>query len=275
MLEHFENTYAIGDIQGCLESLNKLLEKLPENCHLLFIGDLVNRGPQSLASLRRVKELCESGRATTLLGNHDLHLLACAAGHGKPSRKDTIVEILEAPDRDELIDWLRRQPLLIDTPKMVFVHAGIPPTWSLKRAKRLAKEAHEKLCGPKWKRYLKHMYGNDIYYAGIRGGARRRSIFNGLTRMRFIDPNGLLDFSYKEGIDSAPKGYSPWYELPRKVEKTICFGHWSLAGLISTNNTVCIDTGALWGNKLTALNVATLEIVQQDCPMWADPKHFS
>ena len=274
MNQHIESTYAIGDLQGCLESLNNLLIKLPEDCRLLFIGDLVNRGPQSLATLRRVKELAESGRARVVLGNHDLHLLACAAGHGKPSRKDTIGEILDAPDRDELIDWLRSQPLLIDTPNMIFVHAGIPPTWSLKRAKRLAKEAQDKLSGPKWKRYLKHMYGNDVYYAGIRGGARRRAIFNGLTRMRFIDSNGLLEFACKGGPNAAPEGLLPWFELPRKVNKTICFGHWSLAGLQSSNNTVCIDTGALWGNKLTALNIETMELVQEDCPMWADPKHF-
>ena len=182
--------YAVGDLQGCLESLENLLEIIPPNAELLFVGDLVNRGPQSLETLRFVKRLCVESRAHTLLGNHDLHLLAVAAGAGSVHRKDTIGEILTAPDCQDLVDWLRCQPLLIDTPDVVFVHAGIPPHWTLEKAKTLAKEAETHLSSDHWKDYLQNMYGGTVFQDDLTGADRMRGILNGLTRMRFIGPVG-------------------------------------------------------------------------------------
>ena len=218
------SVYAVGDLQGCLESLTNLLEIVPENAQLLFVGDLVNRGPESLATLRFVKKLCEAGRARTLLGNHDLHLLAVAAGAGSVHRKDTIGEILTAPDYDDLINWLRRQPLLIDTPDTVFVHAGIPPRWTLEQAKTLAHEAETHLQADDWKDYLQGMYGAENFREDLTGPTRMRAIFNGLTRMRFIGPDGEPEYNLKEGADKAPAGFKPWFECRRRVTKPICFG---------------------------------------------------
>ena len=198
------SVYAVGDLQGCLESLTNLLEIVPKNAQLLFVGDLVNRGPESLATLRYVKDLCDAGRARTLLGNHDLHLLAVAAGAGSVHRKDTIGEILTAPDYDDLINWLRRQPLLIDTPDTVFVHAGIPPRWTLEQAKTLAHEAETHLQADDWKDYLQGMYGAENFRDDLTGPARMRAIFNGLTRMRFIGPDSEPEYNLKEGADKGP-----------------------------------------------------------------------
>lgn len=211
--------FAVGDLQGCLESLKGLLEQLPKSAHIIFVGDIVNRGPQSLKTLRKVKKLCDSGRAEMVLGNHDLHLLAVAAGAGRVHRKDTIGEILEARDCDELIDWLRKQPLIINTPDTVFVHAGIPPAWTLKDALSHAEEAHRALAGDDWKAYLQGMYGNDNYSDSLSGPARMRAILNGLTRMRFMDPEGNPDYSIKEGLGAAPAGYKPWFECPGASRK--------------------------------------------------------
>lgn len=263
--------FAIGDLQGCLESLKGLLEQLPKSTHIIFVGDIVNRGPQSLKTLRKVKKLCDSGRAEMVLGNHDLHLLAVAAGAGRVHRKDTIGEILEARDGDELIDWLRKQPLIINTPDTVFVHAGIPPAWTLKDALSHAEEAHRALAGDDWKAYLQGMYGNDNYSDSLSGPARMRAILNGLTRMRFMDPEGNPDYSIKEGLGAAPAGYKPWFECPRRVTKTICFGHWSMLGLMLRPKLIAVDTGCLWGGTLTAVRLSDRRLFQEPCPEWAAP----
>ena len=263
--------YAVGDLQGCLESLENLLEIVPQTAQLLFVGDLVNRGPQSLETLRFVKRLAEAGRAQTLLGNHDLHLLAVAAGAGSVHRKDTIGEILEAPDCNELIDWLRRQPLLIDTPDVVFVHAGIPPRWTLEKAKALAREAESQLQGDNWKACLQGMYGGTVFDDDLTGPERLRGILNGLTRMRFIGPDGEPEFTLKDSADKAPAGFKPWFECRRRVTKTICFGHWSTLGLILRPDLVAIDTGCLWGGKLTAVRFPDRRLFQETCPQWAAP----
>ncbi len=263
--------YAVGDLQGCLESLENLLEIVPSDADLLFVGDLVNRGPQSLATLRFVKRLGDAGRARTLLGNHDLHLLAVAAGAGSVHRKDTIGEILTAPDGAELIDWLRCQPLLIDTPDVVFVHAGIPPHWTLEKAKTLALEAETHLKSDHWKDYLQNMYGSTVFQDDLTGSDRMRGILNGLTRMRFIGPDGEPEFTLKEGADKAPAGFKPWFECRRRVTKTICFGHWSTLGLIVRPDLVAIDTGCLWGGKLTAVRFPDRRLFQETCPQWAVP----
>ena len=265
------SVYAVGDLQGCLESLTNLLEIVPKNAQLLFVGDLVNRGPESLATLRYVKGLCDAGRARTLLGNHDLHLLAVAAGAGSVHRKDTIGEILTAPDCEDLIDWLRRQPLLIDTSDTVFVHAGIPPRWTLEQAKTLAHEAETHLQADDWKDYLQGMYGAENFRDDLTGPARMRAIFNGLTRMRFIGPDGEPEYNLKEGADKAPAGFKPWFECRRRVTKPICFGHWSTLGLILRPDIVAIDTGCLWGGKLTAVRLPDRRLFQEICPQWAAP----
>ncbi len=266
-----EEVYAVGDLQGCRESLDELLELIPESAKLIFVGDIVNRGPDSLGTLRAVKALCEKDRAMTLLGNHDLHLLAVAAGAGSAHRKDTISDILSAPDRDALIDWLRAQPLLITMPGYVFVHAGIAPQCDLKTAKKLAKEVHDQLAGPQWKDYLAGMYGNDLFKPKAKGVHRMRAILNGFTRMRYVDADGRLEFESKGGIGTAPQGLMPWFDYPRKVKRTICFGHWSTLGLLLRPDTIAIDTGCLWGGALTAIRLSDRKIIEVRCPQWAAP----
>ncbi len=267
--------YAIGDLQGCLESLDGLLEQIPEDAPLIFLGDLVNRGPESLATLRRIKNM--GARAQCLLGNHDLHLLAVAAGASKVHKKDTIGEIFEAPDADELIDWLRHQSIMIETPEATFVHAGIHPLWSLEKARSLAKEAEIMLQGKSWKKMLKQMYGNNDWDEALEGPERLQAILNCFTRMRFVDrQTGALDFKQKEDIGSAPKHLIPWFEYEARpaASTTICFGHWSMLGLIRRPNIIAIDTGCLWGGQLTAVRFPDRKILQEPCPCWADPLKF-
>lgn len=264
--------YAIGDIQGCLESLEGLLEQIPADARIIFAGDIVNRGPQSLETLRFVRDLCLSGRALgTVLGNHDLHLLAVAAGSGRIHRKDTIREIFEASDCDELLDWLRRQPLLIETEATIFTHAGIPPQWTLQEARSYAQEAHEELSGKNWKKYLQDMYGNEDKVAAGKSAARMRGILNGFTRMRFVDAQGRLDFDPKTNPADAPQGCIPWFDYPRKIHKRICFGHWSTLGLLVRPDVIAIDTGCLWGGALTAIRLRDGRIFTEQCPQWAPP----
>ncbi len=267
-----EHLYAIGDIQGCLESLQNLLEQLPQNARIVFTGDLVNRGPQSLATLRFVKSLGD--RARTTLGNHDLHLLAVAAGAGRVHRRDTIQEVLDAPDSKELIDWLRRQPLMIEDMGVTFVHAGINPKWTLSEARDLAAEAHEALSGKHWKKWLEGMYGNTRWEKNLKGASRMRAILNAFTRMRFVDrETGELDFEQKEGVGSAPENLIPWFEFEGRTARDalICFGHWSMLGLVNRPNLVAIDTGCLWGGRLTAVRFPDRRFFEEVCPCWANP----
>lgn len=266
-----EDLYAIGDLQGCFESIEGLLEQIPTDAHIVFVGDVVNRGPQSLATLRLVRDLVVSGRARMILGNHDLHLLAIAAGAGKQHKRDTLTDILEAPDRDELIDFLRKQPLIINDPQVVFAHAGIPPQWTLDLALKLAATAEADLRANDWKQRIQGMYGGGDYHPGLKGIELLRAIFNGLTRMRFIKPDGSLDFDIREGIAKMPEGYRPWFECQRLVGKTICFGHWSMLGLVLRPHLIAIDTGCLWGGTLTAIRLRDRRLFQEPCPDWADP----
>lgn len=272
--------FAIGDLQGCLESLEGLLEQIPADAELLFLGDLVNRGPQSLETLRFVMRLGD--RAEAILGNHDLHLLAVAAGAGKIHRKDTIGEILEAPDCDELIDWLRRRPLMVERSGFVFAHAGVHPLWDLDTARRLARGAEARLASPGWKAALATMYGATQWRESLSGDDLLRATFNGFTRMRFVDRvTGELDFDQKEGVGTAPDNLVPWfrYERRRLAGTPICFGHWSMLGLINHPDLVAIDTGCLWGGELTAVRVSERlserRFLTEKCPCWADPLAFS
>ena len=267
--------YAVGDIQGCLDSLDELMDQLPNDARLIFLGDVINRGPRSLDSLRRVKKLIDSGKSLGMvLGNHDLHLLAVAAGAGKLHRKDTIGEILTAPDRDELIDWLRRQPLLLEVPQapdFVFVHAGIPPQWSMKEARSRAREIETMLRSDDWARHLAGMYGNDTDPETADSAARMRAILNSLTRMRYLTRDGEQDFGPKMNPKQAPKGVQPWFDFKRRVKKTIVFGHWSTLGLVMRKNVIALDTGCLWGGELTAVRLSDRRIYTQQCPQWSAP----
>lgn len=255
-------TYVIGDLQGCFEPLQRLLETIqysPSDDHLWFCGDLVNRGPASLECLRFVRSL--GHRGLTVLGNHDLHLLAVHYGLATPRGGDTIESILQAPDRDELMDWLRHQPLVhYDAAQnWCMSHAGVPPMWSARKARRLAQEVEAELrTNPR--PFFEHMYGNqpDLWTDELAGYDRLRIIVNYLTRMRFIDADGRLDLVTKEGIGAAPAGFTPWFNHPlRKARKTrLLFGHWAaLEGQAQTENVWALDTGCVWGAKLTALRL--------------------
>lgn len=269
-------TYAIGDLQGCHAEFVALLERLsfdPRRDCLWVAGDLVNRGPESLACLREVRELGDAARV--VLGNHDLHLLAIARGGGRLKRSDTLADILSAPDREALLDWLQAQPLWVDDGsgsdrRTLMTHAGLPPRWSLERAKELAREAEATLSGDAAGAFLARMYGNTpaCWQDELEGLDRIRSIVNVFTRMRYIAADGTLDFEAKEGLDSAPQGFAPWFTYPRDDDPRIVFGHWaSLEG--HTPGTAvraeALDTGCVWGGTLTALELDSGQRISEPC----------
>ncbi|MFZ6756860.1 symmetrical bis(5'-nucleosyl)-tetraphosphatase [Undibacterium sp. Ji50W] len=270
-------TYFIGDIQGCAEQLQTLLDKIEArspHAYFLFAGDLVNRGPHSLASLRLIRSLQQSGRAESVLGNHDLHLLAVAHGIRPAHRNDTLDDILQAPDRDALLYWLRQRPLAIFKNQHVLVHAGVFPQWSAAQTLSLAKEVETRLRAPDWLDLLQNMYGNtpDHWQDDLQGHARYRCIINALTRMRFCSADGKMDFATKDGAGAAPEGFAPWFDLPRATEdSTMVFGHWSTLGLVLRPNLVSLDTGCVWGGKLTAVALEDRDVVQIDCPQQQQP----
>jgi bis(5'-nucleosyl)-tetraphosphatase (symmetrical) len=256
-------TWAIGDIQGCLEPFERLLAKIRFDAtrdELWLVGDLVNRGPDSLGVLRRVHALRD--RCRIVLGNHDLHLLAVAAGTGPYRRKDTFADVLEAPDAGVLLHWLQQQPLLHYDPgrHVVMTHAGMTPQWSLLDAQRLAREVEDVLRHGDAKRYFRAMYGNTpaCWDESLEGTDRLRVITNYFTRMRFVDAAGALDLESKEGLGSAPPGFRPWFDWPdrRAAGVRIVFGHWAaLAGKVDVPNVVALDTGCVWGGTLTAYDL--------------------
>jgi bis(5'-nucleosyl)-tetraphosphatase (symmetrical) len=255
--------YAIGDIQGCLQDLYALLEEVnfdSDTDRLWFTGDLVNRGPESLETLRFVRDLGES--ALTVLGNHDLHLLAVAEGHATLKRRDTLEPILQAPDRDELLHWLRHQPLLHHDDQLGFtlLHAGLPPQWDLAQAQACAAEAEAVLQGEEYADFIAHMYGDEpnCWDEGVQGWDRIRFIINAFTRTRYCTAEGVLDFKAKGEPGSQPDGLMPWFEVPgRKSEgMEILFGHWSTLGLYRRKGITALDTGCLWGGLLTAMHLA-------------------
>ncbi|MGB7480521.1 MAG: symmetrical bis(5'-nucleosyl)-tetraphosphatase [Burkholderiaceae bacterium] len=269
-------TYAIGDLQGCHASLQALLERIEAadpGARLWFAGDLVNRGPQSLATLRQVMAL--GTRATVVLGNHDLHLLAVAHGIRGLHRSDTMAEILAAPDRDELLDWLRHQPLAHWADGHLLVHAGVLPQWSAQQTRALAGEVESALRGPGWVDFLREMYGNMPlrWDDALQGSARLRCVVNGLTRLRFCSADGEMEFAAKEGLDAAPPGFMPWFEVPRRqtADVTVVFGHWSTLGLMLRPNLIALDTGCVWGGRLTALRLHDRQVLQVDCPQYRPP----
>ena len=267
--------YAVGDVQGCGPSLKALLKKLPTKSNLIFLGDLVNRGPDSLGALRKLKSLQESGRTECILGNHDLHLLAIDAGLRKTKGLDTVDAILKAPDRKELIDWIRKRPMALSNGKVLTVHAGVLPQWDLQQTLECAQEVEKALRSKSYKEFLANMYGNtpNKWSNSLKGYERLRLITNTLTRMRFCTPNGQMEFESKEGLENGPKGYIPWFNVPKRktVDTLIYFGHWSTLGLLRHNNVIGLDTGCVWGGKLTALEISntnkdskSLEMIQVD-----------
>jgi len=267
-------TYAIGDIQGCFFALEKLLEKIhfdPTQDVVWFTGDLVNRGPQSLETLRFIKNLGKQQR--TVLGNHDLHLLAIAHGYHTGWRDDTLTPILKAPDRDELLDWLAHQPLIYHDAELdfVMVHAGVAPAWDLATALQLAREVETILQGNQRNTLLQHLYGNEPtqWNENLTGWDRIRCIINYFTRVRFCHADGSLELNTKEQLSKAPANLIPWFKLPKRQTKTvkIIFGHWAaLGGVTDTPNTFALDTGCVWGNCLTAMCLENQQRVQIACP---------
>lgn len=267
-------TYAVGDLQGCLDPLLCLLRQVdfsPSRDCLWLAGDLVNRGPQSLEALRYVREL--GGSAVTVLGNHDLHLLAVAHNVERMKKNDTLKPILMADDRADLIDWLRRQKLVHHDAdrEVTMVHAGIPPQWTLAKALRRAAEVEQALQNDETLMpYLDGMYGNQPakWSKDLHGVTRLRVITNYFTRMRFCTADGTLEFAAKEGTDSAPPGYAPWFSHPnRKMRgQKLIFGHWAaLEGKCDEPNVYALDTGCVWGNEMTLMNVDSGELHHCDC----------
>ena len=267
--------YAVGDIQGCAPSLKALVKKIPKKSNMIFLGDLVNRGPDSLGTLRQLKSLQESGRAECILGNHDLHLLAIDAGLRNTKGLDTVDAILKAPDRKELIHWIRNRPMALSNGKVLTVHAGVLPQWDLQQTIECAQEVEKALRSKFYKDFLANMYGNtpNKWSNSLKGYERLRLITNALTRMRFCTPSGQMEFESKEGLENGPKGYIPWFSVPKRktADTLVYFGHWSTLGLLRRNNVIGLDTGCVWGGKLTALEIANsnkdskdLEIIQAD-----------
>ncbi len=256
--------YAIGDIQGCLHELQQLLSHLrfdPSVDRLWFAGDLVNRGPQSLETLRFIRGL--DAAALTVLGNHDLHLLAAACNPARIKRKDTLNAILDAPDREELLDWLRKQPLLHHDAELGYtlIHAGLPPQWDLEQAKHCAAEVEALLRGENYAEYFAHMYGDEPeqWSDSLRGWDRIRFITNCLTRLRYCDTDGRLGLPFKGAPGSQPAPYQPWFEIKHRLSKPlkILFGHWSTLGQRDDDGIFPLDSGCLWGGQMTALRLDT------------------
>jgi len=265
-------TYAIGDVQGCFDELQALLRKVEfkKSDRLWFVGDLVNRGPKSLDVLRFVHDLGK--RAVTVLGNHDLHLVAQYEGIEKIRRADTFQDVLDAPDGGELIAWLRAQPMVHAEGGYAMVHAGLLPQWSIAKARALGREVSAALTAADYRVFLNHMYGNqpERWDDALKGWDRLRVIVNAMTRMRYCDAKGRIDLS-RAGTEPA-KGYHRWYETRRREPgKTLVFGHWSQLGLVLAPGIVGLDSGCIWGGKLSALRLDDRTLYQLSCPGYQEP----
>jgi bis(5'-nucleosyl)-tetraphosphatase (symmetrical) len=274
------NTYVVGDLQGCLTPLLRLLEQCkfqPESGdRVWFAGDLVNRGQESLATLRFIRQLGDS--ASCVLGNHDLHLLAAAAGHGRKHRSDTLDEILTAHDSEDLINWLRRQPLAhrdARYPSVMMVHAGVLPQWTADQTMVLAQEVHTVLRSDDWQNFMAVLYGNQpiAWQDHLSGTDRLRLIVNALTRLRFCSASGEMDFKSKDNAGTAPTGFMPWFDVPNRasINTRILFGHWSTLGLTVRQDVVGLDTGCVWGGCLTALRLEDNALFSARCEQAVTP----
>ena len=267
-------TYAIGDIQGCLQPFRQLLDVVnfnPRRDRLWLVGDLVNRGPDSLETLRFVHNLGDA--AITVLGNHDLHLLTVAAGFGRHHKSDTLDDILSAPDRRELLDWLRSRKLFHSEGEYAMVHAGLLPQWSIDRAIELAAEVEQALRGPQHMELVRHMYGGqpDCWEDTLKGWDRLRVIINAMTRMRVCTVDGRMEFHHKGKPENLPAGYLPWFDVPnrRSAHATLIFGHWSALGLRIEPKLLAIDGGCLWGRQLCAVRLEDRSVFQINCQQQA------
>ena len=264
--------YLIGDIQGCDVALGQLLGKIdfsPSRDQLVLLGDLVNRGSQSLQTLRRLKTLGDA--AQCLLGNHDLHALAVACGARAAHNSDTLAELLAAPDAPELLDWLLHRELAIFREGILMVHAGVLPAWDTTKTIALAAELMPAIRQKDSKNFFQTMYGNapNAWHDDLTGAERQRVIINALTRLRFCSAAGEMEFATKEGAGGAPESYMPWFDVPGRLtyDTTIAFGHWSTLGLINRPNLIALDTGCVWGGCLSAMRVdgGRRELVQVEC----------
>jgi bis(5'-nucleosyl)-tetraphosphatase (symmetrical) len=271
-------TFAIGDLQGCYRQFEQLLDLISFDRgqdRLWLVGDIVNRGSDSLEILRFVKGL--TGAVTVVLGNHDLHLLMVAEGCASLSPNDTIQDILSAPDREELLDWLRQQKLLHVDGNYAMVHAGLLPSWSIAQASELAKAAEAAIQGEEFHEFCLHMYGDhpDHWDEALSGYTRLRVIINAMTRMRICTPDGKMYFKFKGVVEDIPDGYLPWFETPHRAsrEATIIFGHWSALGLRLRNNLIALDTGCLWGGTLTAIRLDDRKVFQVSCGERGEARH--
>ncbi|TSE19069.1 Bis(5'-nucleosyl)-tetraphosphatase, symmetrical [Tepidimonas alkaliphilus] len=277
--------YLIGDVQGCDEALQRLLAEVgysPSRDRFIVLGDLVNRGPHSLAVLRRLMRL--DGAAETLLGNHDLHLLAVAAGARPAHRSDTLEAILSAPDRGALLDWLARRPLALRERGWLLVHAGVLPAWDAAQTLALAAEVEAVLRSPARDAWLHRMYGNEpaAWDDRLQGEARLRVIVNALTRLRYCTPDGVMEFDTKDGRDGAPPGHVPWFDAParRSAGVPIAFGHWSTLGPLQRADLLALDSGCVWGGQLSAarlpdgmeaLDARAVEVIRIPCAQAQKP----
>jgi bis(5'-nucleosyl)-tetraphosphatase (symmetrical) len=274
-------TYAVGDIQGCYTELRQLLDRIgfdPVADNLWSVGDLVNRGPDSLSVLRWFKALGD--RAVVVLGNHDLHLLALAAGNDKHAKKSTLDEVLSAPDREELLDWLRHRPVMhVDEKKrFAMIHAGLPPQWDLAQARACAAELETELRGPGYRDFLLAMYGNqpDLWSPDLAGADRLRFITNCFTRLRYCDPEGRLLLNEKAAPGLQSDGAIPWFKVPGRATRDdrIVAGHWSTLGYVAEHNIWALDTGCLWGGSLTAVRIRRkkpIKVFELDCVGYQEP----
>ncbi|MDD4913921.1 MAG: symmetrical bis(5'-nucleosyl)-tetraphosphatase [Methylococcales bacterium] len=252
--------YAIGDIQGCYDEFRRLLDVVkfdPGGDQLWLVGDLVNRGPKSLETLRFIKNL--GSAAVSVLGNHDLHLIATVVSLGKSGKKDTIGDILRAPDCDELIHWLRRQYLFYHNHQYCMLHAGLPPQWDFALTVKMAREIEQAIQGHDYERIFRTMYGNkpSVWSSDMPKIERLRFAINCFTRMRYCTAEGALEFSQKGAPGSQPENLLPWFAVPgrKSLDMKIIFGHWSTLGFYQDYNCISIDTGCLWGGQLTALKL--------------------
>ena len=268
--------YLIGDVQGCCDALDALLAKIdfsPSRDRIFVLGDLVNRGPRSLDTLRRLRDL--GSAAQCVLGNHDLNLLAVAHGVRKPHRGDTIREILDAPDRERWLDWLRQRPLALSLGSgaggWLMVHAGVVPQWTREQTLQLAGEVERVLRSAAAGEFLQVMYGDEParWRDDLAGAERLRFIVNVLTRIRFVGADGTLDLHTKDGLDGAPPGMFAWFDAPKRATAgvPIACGHWATLGLINRPDLLALDTGCVWGRQLTAVRVdgGRRDIVQVEC----------
>jgi bis(5'-nucleosyl)-tetraphosphatase (symmetrical) len=280
--------YMIGDVQGCWDALQRLLDKIGFSASrdtVYLLGDLVNRGPDSLSVLRFAKQGGSSVRC--ILGNHDLHLLTVAHGLRKPHRKDTLADVLAAPDAPALLHWLRQQPLARYEHGWLMVHAGVLPQWNLEKTIALNAEYQSVMSSSDYMSFLSVMYGNEPkrWKKGLIGADRLRVIVNAMTRLRFCDDKGRMEFDTKDDIAAAPEGYMPWFDVPERKTAgiPIAFGHWSTLRDVQRPDVLALDSGCVWGGCLSAAVLRplavgesshVLPVVQVSCPQTLDPSTF-